>query len=413
MGNKSKLYGILSTILSENVYQRKNGRVASERTVTAYTEVLNMCFDQLETLGFKLQNPRNLNETHVKALCQFWHGEGRQASTMQEYLSKLRVFSGWVGKNGMVKSLPKYLPDVDKNELKVRKAATKSKSWSENGVDIVEKIRQADALDWRFGLMIRMMLAFGLRRKEVTHNRPWKADRGDKLVIYLGQAKGGRPRDIYIDNAEQRVVLDFVKEKINANEHLGWKTDKRGKKASFKYCIGRYNKSMEKIGITKLKDGVTGHGLRAQYAENAALVAHMIPPTLGGTGGQMPRDELNVTRSQISELLGHSGIRITSSYYGSFGRYVGQDEADRCKKNIDQSLLAVGAINLPAVDATRLQDCLQLVGEMAGIDVEMTPRQAHFLWSDHSQRFGHEWVAPRQGNAEAIEAAATSVVKRV
>ena len=73
----------------------------------------------------------------------------------------------------MVKSLPKYLPQVDKNDLKVRKAALTSKSWSENGVDIKEKIYQADAIDWRFGLMIRMMLTFGLRRKEVTHNKPW------------------------------------------------------------------------------------------------------------------------------------------------------------------------------------------------------------------------------------------------
>lgn len=413
MGDKGKLFGILSTILHENAFTRTNGRVASERTITAYGEVLNKCFDDLNALGYKLQNPRNLNETHIKALCEFWYAAGKQASTMQEYISKLRVFAGWIGKKGMVKSLPKYLPHVDKNDLKVRKAALTSKSWSEHGIDIREKIYQADAIDWRFGLMIRMMLAFGLRRKEVTHNKPWKADRGDKLVIYPGEAKGGRPRDIHFDNAEQRKVLDFVKDKIKKNEHLGWETTTRGKKASFAYSVRRYNASMEKIGITKLKDGVTGHGLRAQYAENAALIAGMIPPTLGGTGGQMPRDDLNVIRSQVSENLGHSGTRITVSYYGSFGREVGQDEADRCQKNISCALRYLDAATLPSVPEDRLSDCHQLTLEMALINVAMTPSQAQALWTLHSNRFASDWVKPRQGNAEAMEATANSLVKRI
>jgi site-specific recombinase XerC len=412
MGAKSKVYGILSSILHENAITRTNGRVASHRTATAYGEVLNKCFDDLNELGYKLQNPRNLNETHVRALCESWHAAGKQVSTMQEYLSKLRVFAGWIGKKGMVKSLPTYLPQVDKNELKVRKAALTSKSWSEKGVNIIEKIQQADAIDWRFGLMIRMMLAFGLRRKEVTHNKPWKADHGDKLVIYLGEAKGGRPRDIHFDNDEQRQVLDFVKTKVGKNEYLGWDTTIRGKKASFKYCLRRYNDSMEKIGITKLKDGVTGHGLRAQYAENAALIAGMIPPTLGGTGGQMPRDELNVKRAQISENLGHSRTEVTVSYYGSFGRDVGQDNADRCQKNISNALRYLDATALPRVPAERLPDCLQLIGEMALIDVSMSPSQAQALWTLHSQRFASDWVKPRQGNAEAIEATANGFVKQ-
>lgn len=40
MGDKGKVFGILSTILHENAFTRTNGRVASERTVTAYGEVL-------------------------------------------------------------------------------------------------------------------------------------------------------------------------------------------------------------------------------------------------------------------------------------------------------------------------------------------------------------------------------------
>jgi site-specific recombinase XerD len=403
--------GILTSILAEHAFKRTNGRTASDRTTTAYGEVLKMCFDQLDALGYRLQNPRNLTEQHVAALCQYWYNENKQVSTIQDYLSKLRVFSGWIGKAGMVKSLDKYLPEVDKEKLKVRKAAIESKAWSEKGVDIIQKIEEAHALDPKFGLMIRMMLAFGLRRKEVVHTRPWKADRSDKLVIYLGEAKGGRPRDIYLDNPEQRVVLDFVKSQLKKNERLGWETDTRGNRATLKYNIRRYNDYMARIGITKLKDGVTGHGLRAQYSENSALIAGMIPPTLGGTPGQMERGEMNVKRAQISELLGHSRIDVTVSYYGSFGREVKIEEVDRCKNNIEAGLKYLASDALPPVPPERMPDCLQLVAELAPLEIAITPRQVQHLWSQHSARHAVPWARPRAGNAEALEVEALKCVK--
>jgi len=47
----------------------------------------------------------------------------------------------------MAKEITAFLPHVPKEELVIRKAAVKSKSWSENGVDIVSKLAEADALD--------------------------------------------------------------------------------------------------------------------------------------------------------------------------------------------------------------------------------------------------------------------------
>jgi integrase len=405
------MHEILTTLLNENSGTRTNGRVASDRTRTAYGEVLRMAFDQLTALGHRIQNPRNLNEEHIGALCQFWYLEGRRVSTIQEYLSKLRVFAAWIGKDKMVKSLPKYLPDVEKKLLVVSRTAKESKSWSENGIDIRLKIDEADALDWRFGLMVRMMLAFGLRRKEVTHNRPWKADKGDKLVIFHGEAKGGRPRDIYIDSPQQRAVLDFVKSKVKSHEYLGWPTDTRGLKASLAYCIGRYNKSMAKIGITKLEVGVTGHGLRAQYAENAALIAQMIPPTLGGKRGQMDSVTLDIKREQVSELLGHSRKSITNAYYGSFGRG-GGDSAGASLGNIIRA-----ALNLLEVDAMkpvpsdRIPVVLQLLEELTAAGVDASPRELQVLWHMHSQRFASAWATPTAENIAALEAAALRLIR--
>lgn len=399
----------LNKILAAHATKRVNGRVASHSTTTSAGQTLRTCFHDLVTLGYRMQTPENLSEKHLFALIEHWHKEGKAVSTIQERLSRLRIFAGWIGKNGLVKSLPTYLPSVPAKDLKVRKVALKSKGWTENGVDVKAKIAEADALDRRFGLMLRLALAFGLRHMEVVQLRVWKSDRGDKLAVY--HAKNGRPRDVYIDTPEQRAVLDFVKAAIGKSEHLGWRSTTRGETASLEYSIGRYNKCMAKIGITREDAGVTGHGLRAQYAENAALIAQMIPPTLGGTGGQMDRDDLNVKRSQVSELLGHSRTSITSAYYGSFGREATQDDADRCKTNISDGLKKLSDQLLAPVPNERMIDCIQLVGELSLLDIDVTAKQAHHLWHLHSLRHGNDWVAPRKGNAEAMEVEAMKITK--
>src|SRR5690606_17716411 len=104
------------------------------------------------------------------------------------------------------------------------------------------------------------------------------------------------------------------------SEHLGWYETVRNKKATLKYNVGQYSRLMAKLGITRKNAGVTGHGLRAQYAENLMLSLGVVSPTLGGSKGQMHKDDLNVVQSQTSESLGHVRVDIMTSYGGSFGR---------------------------------------------------------------------------------------------
>lgn len=410
---RATLHGILSTILNENALKRVNGRVASERTASAYGEVLRKSFNDLHRLGNKIQNPRNLNDEHIEALCKLWMKEGKKPSTMQESLSKLRVYAGWIGKPNMVRSLWEYLPEVPRENLKVVKGAVNSKSWTENGVNVADKIREADNLDPRFGLMIRMMLAFGLRRKEVVHTKPWKADHGDRLVIFPGEAKGGRPRDILIHNEEQRKVLDFVKSKIGKFERLGWPTRLDGGYASYEYNQGRYERSMAKIGITREQAGVTGHGLRAQYAENAAIIADVLSPTLGGTPGQMERSELDIRREQLSELLGHSRKNITDPYLGGFGRDSKPDSPEKRKVNIESALQHLTPELIDDVAPERIDDCVKILLAMQAINISITFPQAHTLWRIHSTRHATDWVKPDTGIAVAIEAAAMRLTKHL
>ena len=401
----------LNAILEQNAKTRVNGNVTSERTRTAAKEALRAAFKVLWLqLGYKIQDPANLEERHIKALCVEWHRTKKAPKTIQGYLSQLRIFCSWIGKAGLVKDIYYYLPDVPRDELRVIAVARKSKSWAELDIDVAEKVELALQFDQRFGLMILAQVAFGLRRMEVLQMQPWKCDKGNRFSVY--KTKGGRPRDVDIDTEVQRAVLDLIKSKIGKTEHLGWKHRMDGGAATLEYCERRYNYFMEKLGITKALAEVTGHGLRAQFAENAALLRQLIPPTLGGTGGQMEREDLDLSRVQVSEQLGHSRKSVTGAYYGTCGRDNGLDAPDRAKQAIQAGMKTIAADQLLEIPHERQSDCLQLGGELMAIGVYDDPRKVQVLWNHHSRRHAVDWLSPATGsNLASLEAAALSFTR--
>lgn len=270
----------VNQVLAENSASRGNGRIASERTQSMNKEVVFAAFRRLHNLGHKIQNPHNFGDRHIQILVKDWHEKGKSAKTMQNELSRLRLFCKWLGKPGMVGNIQKYLPDVDPKLLVVHAVAKTSKSWSENGIDIVEKFKEVDQRDFRLGLMLRLELAFGLRREEVLKCNPHVQDYVHYLKIFPGMGKGGRWRDIPIVTNEQRQMLEFVKARTSKTKPLGWEYSAAGKPVSLQQNIRRYENLMASMGFTKKESGVTGHGLRAQFAENHALLMGLVPPTL-------------------------------------------------------------------------------------------------------------------------------------
>jgi len=400
----------LNAILEKNAKTRVNGKVASERTHTAAKEALRTAFRLLCRIGYRIQDPANLEEKHIKALCVEWHAASKAPKTIQGYLSQLRIFSGWIGKAGLVKDIYYYLPEVPRDELRVSAVAKKSKSWAETGIDVAERVEIAFQLDERYGLMLLAQVSFGLRRLEVLQMKPWKCDKGNRFSVY--KTKGGRPRDVDIDNEVQRAVLDLIKSKVGKNDYLGWKERTDGSAATLEYSERRYCYFMEKLGITKALAEVTGHGLRAQFAENAALLRHLIPPTLGGTGGQMPREDLDLSRVQVSELLGHSRKSVTTAYYGTFGRDNGLDAPDRAKLAIEAGLQSIATDQLAAIPRERQGDCAYLGAELMAIGVYDDPRKVQALWNHHSRRHAVDWLSPAAGsNLASLEAAALSFTR--
>jgi site-specific recombinase XerD len=409
----------LNAYLDEHAYTRVNGRVASHETATRHGEALRANFGRLHELGFKLTDAKNLGERHLFVLCQDYYDRKLAPKTISGYLSHLRIFSDRIGKKGLVKKIYYYLPKVPKEELRVSSVAKQSKSWHEAGIDVPTKILEANAIDPRFRILLTMQVAFGLRRKEALMLKPWVVDQEDKLAAT--QTKGNRPRSIYIDTPEQRWALEQAKAITKGkNDTLGWYERHDGKKiegkdkalATYKYSKNHYNYLMQKIGITKEDADCTGHGLRAQYAENSAILQGLIPATLGGTPGQMPKGDRDVIQLKVSESLGHSRLSVTGAYVGSYGRDTTPDASDVLKYEIQAGLDSINEDQLKDISEDRNVDCACLSSELTAIKIYADPRKIQFLWEDHSRRNAVEWVSLNsKSNLPALKVAATSIMR--
>lgn len=403
----------LAQILAEHAPRRTNGKIASEETQTTTKNILLAGFRVLgKKLGYKIQNPENLNETHIRALVRHWYYVQEKApKTMQNQLSRFRVFAGWIKKPGLVKNIEYYLPEVPPEKLKVTVAATKSKSWAGNGIDAMEKFLEADAVDWRFGLMLRIELAMNMRRKEVLHCVPGKDDRGAHLFVTEG--KGGKQRFIPITTEEQRQTLDYVKARVKKSERLGWRTTVGGENATIEYSLRRYNKMMARIGITKAIAGVTGHGLRHQYTENLSMQAGFVPPVLGASV-HIDQEDLTIRILQISENLGHHRLSVYASYGGRLSQLRnGQQVTDtEMQLIIDTALLVVAEKDgLKGYPKERTEDVVTLVIRLSEKGLELSPAAAHALWSFHSRRYAFDWVRPNAEVVPAMLVAAKEIIK--
>lgn len=325
----TKLRNEMRVFVTQKAGIRANGKPSSQRTIQLAVHVMTEFCSRLWRLGFRLETVSQISGKHIEAVVRNYWACGASPKYFASLYSTLNKFQGWIGKPGLVRPRKVYLPEVDEKEFQTSQVAVKSKSWQENGIDVSEKIIEADALDLRFGLMLRMIWAFGLRRVEVMQIRPWVDDRVYALEVRSGIAKGGRSRSIYIETDHQRDVLDYVKSQIKKTEFLGWPSTNYEQGNLLLKNKTRFMYLMRKIGISKVVSGVTAHGLRAQYAEEMAVMNGWVPATLGGTKNQLPADEENLIRLQLAENLGHSRISVTSAYYGSASMKIQNSRGER------------------------------------------------------------------------------------
>lgn len=291
-------------------------KVISSKTREERARTLFLCFRQLHSAGLKLADPANLKPKHVEFLMKKWEAEGLSAATLQCRLSCLSALAAWVGKPGMLTAPGTYL--LDPSKAKRTYLAQTDKSWSPKVADIDGLIEKVAAEDKYVGMQLRVIAAFGLRRKEGVMFRPFRAHKKTDVGEYIeltstSGTKGGRPRVVPVTNDRQREVLAAAKVLANTpGAHIGDPT------LNLQQQLARFSNLMTKYKITKAALGATAHGLRHQYLNDRYEALAGVPsPVRGGIVTTENKDACTLARYTTSEEAGHSRLQITGSYYGA------------------------------------------------------------------------------------------------
>lgn len=313
---KAELNGIIQEF---NHLTKKGDRKASTRTRNARSDALFQGFGELRQLGYKIENPRNFKELHMRALVAHWESKGLAPATIQNRISFFRIFAEWIGKGNMIKDSEIYCssPEV----VKRMQVAQEDKSWSAKDIDMPKLLLEIEGYSKHAAAQLLMIHAFGLRRNEALCFKPnlhWTIENGISQIRVRDGTKGGRERLMVVATPQQEAVLLYAKQvagkQKNASICYPYITLKQAEQ--------RYNYIMRKFGLTKAELGVTGHGLRHQYANNRyEQLSGMQSPVRGGEkpSGEDIEADINA-RYRVSEELGHSRLSVTAAYYGSYAK---------------------------------------------------------------------------------------------
>jgi integrase len=320
----------LRAIVERSNHMSVNGdRRVGRLTKQSRIQKLYQGFHELIELGFKIQNPRNFNEKHMKALASYWEEKGLSASTIQNRISVFRTFADWIGKEGMIKKSETYVSD--QKNVKRSQVAKRDMSWTAAGFDIVAKLQEIEAYSKHAAAQLLMIQAFGLRRMEALSfkpNRNWEHVPGTQhgAIRVRDGTKGGRERIIVVSTDAQINALNYARAIAGSKPAatIGYPY------MTLEQSCKRYNYVLSKFGLTKKELGVTGHGLRHQYANNrfeelsgmdSPVRAKILPEA------KTPEmiENIQYAKSRVSEELGHSRTAITAAYIGN-ERYLKKEQ---------------------------------------------------------------------------------------
>lgn len=303
----------LAKIIEDNNFLKssKTGNT-SYKTRKLRSNVLFMIMNTLtKTLKFGLEDPNNLKVRHVEAIVNYWLNEKKLAArTIDMYLCNLRTLVQWMGKEGMVKSLEDYAPN-----LKKEYAATRDKSFTGNNINFFEIWQQIYEEDQYVARQLLLIKAFGLRKKEAIMFKPLIASHESYIQVFDG-SKGGRPRTVPINSDFKEGVIAHLKNYVigtkNPKAHLG-NPDK-----DLEQNLKRYSYILAKSGLTKAELGATGHGLRAEYAIDQLIKRGLIPTVRGGEGKGLKTFNDKKAALEVAEELGHGRTSVMPAYGGKW-----------------------------------------------------------------------------------------------
>lgn len=292
-------------------------RRCSERTYTVRKQLLLSTFGAMKKRIRGIKTLAQFTPRLIPDILEYWSEDvgGKMRHGFETQVQDYSVLAWFWRMHGI--SVPPIKAFIDDPHLKEKFArtsvATRDKSWTGNGIDVDQKIAEANEIDPVVGRLIFMAKTYGLRAKESLFVRPHEDDKGDHLHLSRG-TKTGRPRDIKyndFDAAALQSAIEDVKAQLSPSDHAAWKN------RTLKEARRRLYYVLERIGVTQKDAGVTFHGLRTQWAiEQFEYLTGTAAPVRGGAAIDYHR--FADVRRTISRAMGHNRIAVTSAYYGSF-----------------------------------------------------------------------------------------------
>lgn len=272
---------------------------------------------------YRSVDPRQLDETHVRQMVRRWVERRIGTATLHLYISYLRVWAKWIGKEGRVGPVSRYVGR--RSTLAHRdQVARYDRSWSGSDIDIDARIAAATEMDPYVGAQLRLMYRFGLRAKEAMSVRPHatvvaaaqilERDRRHwpdvPLWITINKgSKGGRIRYVPLITPEQQHVIDHCKALVSPGAYVGRIENTLAQNRRRFYYV------LERCGITKATLGVVSHGLRHERAHAVYEARTGSPAPVRGSRGD-PEDDCDA-RCAVASVLGHARPQIASCYLGT------------------------------------------------------------------------------------------------
>lgn len=316
---------VLALLLGQfNLAHTAREKTVSHKTRHERAQFLRRFFRDLRSkAGFAtMPDPRNLGNRHILAMVQVWRAKRLAPATIQTYLSFLRGLAQWIGKPGLVRKPAHYGLSAD--EFQRHEVASRDKSWSGQGIDIEQVIVSVCRHDIQVGASLRLIWAFGLRRKEAVMFQPHSCvvrfeetglppdkREADHYIWIKRGAKGGRQRFVPISTARREEALAHAQAVTQGRDaHMGRpERDLKQNLWHFSYVVRRFGICLDGLGATT-------HGLRHEsLIDEWQDKTGVAPPVRGGP--PLPPDVERAARTAVAHIAGHARQRASCAYLGS------------------------------------------------------------------------------------------------
>lgn len=226
-----------------------------------------------------LQSIKDMKTKHVERFFESLKVKGLSDSTMSGYATAMREIAHAIGKDNIV---PKHNINIgiERSDRYQPKVANLDKM-AEVRNQLYEKNK------WE-ALASDMSKAFGLRREEALLSNQVVEKEGKEFLVIKG-AKGGRPRDVEIERADQKELIQKVQEYIK--DH--------GQQSLIPSDLSL------KQGLKKLSNDLHRSGATKENNANLHLFRHADAQQKGRDGK---------TDLEIAEHLGHGREAVVKHY---------------------------------------------------------------------------------------------------